>query len=78
LPRLPLNLDPPDLCLLSSWDYRRKPLAGTRLKEKNVLNLAGIVLPPHGFMGDLTSDLIWKNKVILKWLSAFHTCSYWQ
>jgi hypothetical protein len=22
LPRLALNLDPPDLCLLSSWDYR--------------------------------------------------------
>jgi hypothetical protein len=22
LPRMPLNCDPPDLCLLSSWDYR--------------------------------------------------------
>jgi hypothetical protein len=22
---LALNLDPPDLCLLSSWDYRRGP-----------------------------------------------------
>jgi hypothetical protein len=27
LPRLALNLDPPDLCLLSSWDYRCEPLA---------------------------------------------------
>jgi hypothetical protein len=24
---LALNRDPPDLCLLSSWDYRREPLA---------------------------------------------------
>jgi hypothetical protein len=27
LPRLALNLDPPDLCLLSSYDYRREPPA---------------------------------------------------
>jgi hypothetical protein len=27
LPGLALNLDPPDLCLLSSWDYRREPPA---------------------------------------------------
>jgi hypothetical protein len=27
LPRLALNHDPPDLCLLSSQDYRREPLA---------------------------------------------------
>jgi hypothetical protein len=27
LPRLALNRDPPDLCLLSSWDYRREPPA---------------------------------------------------
>jgi hypothetical protein len=27
LPRLDLNLDPPDLCLLSSWDYRHEPQA---------------------------------------------------
>jgi hypothetical protein len=26
LPRLAENLDPPDLCLLSSWDYRHEPL----------------------------------------------------
>jgi hypothetical protein len=26
LPGLASNLDPPDLCLLSSWDYRREPL----------------------------------------------------
>jgi hypothetical protein len=26
LPGLALNRDPPDLCLLSSWDYRREPL----------------------------------------------------
>jgi hypothetical protein len=25
-PRLALNRDPPDLCLLSSWDYRLEPL----------------------------------------------------
>jgi hypothetical protein len=25
LPRLALNHDPPDLCLLSSWDYRCEP-----------------------------------------------------
>jgi hypothetical protein len=25
LPRLALNHDPPGLCLLSSWDYRREP-----------------------------------------------------
>jgi hypothetical protein len=25
LPTLALNLDPLDLCLLSSWDYRREP-----------------------------------------------------
>jgi hypothetical protein len=25
LPRLGLNHDPPDLCLLSSWDYRHEP-----------------------------------------------------
>jgi hypothetical protein len=25
LPRLASNLDPPDLCLLSNWDYRREP-----------------------------------------------------
>jgi hypothetical protein len=25
LPRLVLNLDPPDLCLLRSWDYRCEP-----------------------------------------------------
>jgi hypothetical protein len=25
LPGLALNLDPPDLCLLSSWDYRHEP-----------------------------------------------------
>jgi hypothetical protein len=31
LPRLALNDDPPDLCLLSSWDYRRELLApGTK------------------------------------------------
>jgi hypothetical protein len=24
-PWLALNRDPPDLCLLSSWDYRREP-----------------------------------------------------
>jgi hypothetical protein len=29
LPRLALNLDPPDLCLLSSWDYRREPPASS-------------------------------------------------
>jgi hypothetical protein len=27
LPRLALNLNPPDLCLLNSWDYRREPPA---------------------------------------------------
>jgi hypothetical protein len=27
LPRLPSNCDPPDLCLLSSWDYRHESLA---------------------------------------------------
>jgi hypothetical protein len=26
LPGLVLNHDSPDLCLLSSWDYRREPL----------------------------------------------------
>jgi hypothetical protein len=26
LPRLPLILYPPDLCLLRSWDYRHEPL----------------------------------------------------
>jgi hypothetical protein len=26
LPGLALNHDPPDLCVLSSWDYRREPL----------------------------------------------------
>jgi hypothetical protein len=26
LPRLALNHNPPDLCLLSSWDYRHEPL----------------------------------------------------
>jgi hypothetical protein len=30
LPRLALNHDPPDLCLLSSWDDRRAPLAPSR------------------------------------------------
>jgi hypothetical protein len=25
LPRLASNLDPPDLCFLSSWNYRREP-----------------------------------------------------
>jgi hypothetical protein len=25
LPRLALNHDPPDCCLLRSWDYRREP-----------------------------------------------------
>jgi hypothetical protein len=25
LPRLASNLNPPDLCLLSSWDFRREP-----------------------------------------------------
>jgi hypothetical protein len=25
-PRLALNLDPPDHCLLSRWDYRHEPL----------------------------------------------------
>jgi hypothetical protein len=25
LPKLALNHNPPDLCLLSSWDYRRDP-----------------------------------------------------
>jgi hypothetical protein len=25
LPRVALNRDPPDLCLLSGWDYRREP-----------------------------------------------------
>jgi hypothetical protein len=27
LPELASNHDPPDLCLLSSWDYGREPLA---------------------------------------------------
>jgi hypothetical protein len=27
LPGLALNHDPPDLCLLSSWDYGREPPA---------------------------------------------------
>jgi hypothetical protein len=27
LPGVALNHDPPDLCFLSSWDYRREPLA---------------------------------------------------
>jgi hypothetical protein len=26
LPGLASNLDPPDLCILSNWDYRREPL----------------------------------------------------
>jgi hypothetical protein len=25
LPGLALNRDPPDVCLLSSWDYRHEP-----------------------------------------------------
>jgi hypothetical protein len=28
-PGLALNCDPPDLCFLSSWDYKREPLAPT-------------------------------------------------
>jgi hypothetical protein len=33
LPGLALNLDPPDLCLLSSWDYRREPLEPSQSKS---------------------------------------------
>jgi hypothetical protein len=31
VPSLALNLNPPDLCLLSGWDYRREPPAPTLL-----------------------------------------------
>jgi hypothetical protein len=31
-PGLTSNFDPPDLCLLSSWDYRREPLALSSLR----------------------------------------------
>jgi hypothetical protein len=37
LPRLASNLNPPDLCLLSSWDYRGEPLVpGSGIKFKRV------------------------------------------
>jgi hypothetical protein len=32
LPGLASNLDPPDLCLLISWDYRCEPLAPSQLE----------------------------------------------
>jgi hypothetical protein len=31
LPKLALDLDSPDVCLLSSWDYRREPLHSANL-----------------------------------------------
>jgi hypothetical protein len=42
LPRLTSNCNPPDLCLLSSKDYRREPLApGPEIKAKYLLKLTG-------------------------------------
>jgi hypothetical protein len=43
-PRLTLNHDPPDLCLLSGWDYRREPLAPAcirDLKMEDVVSSSG-------------------------------------
>jgi hypothetical protein len=35
LSKLALNQDPPDLCLLSSWDYRLEPLCLPRVANLN-------------------------------------------
>jgi hypothetical protein len=42
------NHDPPDLCLLSSWDYRREPLvlAQTSLPEHQLMSQHCLVLSP--------------------------------
>jgi hypothetical protein len=45
LPRLALNLDPPDLSLPRSWDYRRNPL-GPDL-QCILIRLIPSVIPPY-------------------------------
>jgi hypothetical protein len=54
---LALNPDPPDLCLLSSWDYRREPLTLGLPFADNVVDSAESSKPPRSKGG-------WENPKI--------------
>jgi hypothetical protein len=44
LPKVALNHDPPDLCLLSSWDYRREPLVPYFLNKQSCSRISKVLL----------------------------------
>jgi hypothetical protein len=81
LPGLVLNRDPPDLCLLSSWDYRHEPPAPglshiSNLFVSFIFSLSVIPLA-YWTSGIQLSQFQWPCLIILsavpflEWISLF-------
>jgi hypothetical protein len=74
--KLASNLDPPDLCLLSSWDYRHEAW-GTSTQQKavflidNFLKLDGATLGHFSLVYN-SSFVVWK--VLWTWLGSDPRC----
>jgi hypothetical protein len=56
------NHHPPDLCLLSSWDYRHEPLApsSTNFSIKSQIGFVGLINFCHIFFFSFSFSFVWE------------------